>query len=124
VLNAKCDTTTGKCKATSGCSKDADCGKPMCLNLLNSCHQTLHKCVYSQCMTQIVTIPKGKCDSSTGKCSGTATCKKNTDCGNPTCLVNNNVCYQLLPTCTGGKCFTNASASPNKKCNVFTGLCK
>ena len=122
--NAKCDAASGKCQATSGCTKDADCGKPLCMQLLNACHQTLFKCVAGQCLTQILTFPKGKCDSSTGKCSGQTTCNKNSDCGNPTCVMQNKICYQLLPTCTGGKCFTQASTSTTKKCDVFTGLCK
>ena len=124
MANSKCDTSTGKCGASPKCTKDADCGKPTCMQLGTLCHQTSPWCLAGQCLTKTQAIPKGKCDMTKGTCVGSTACKKDVDCGNPSCLQVSTNCVQMYPTCLSGNCSVKTSTLANKKCSIVTGMCK
>ena len=68
VSNAVCNPVTGDCLTSSGCSKDADCGKPYCSVMGTTCLQMLPVCLSSVCSWKAQSVLNGKCDTLTGMC--------------------------------------------------------
>ena len=124
VANAKCDTSSGACKATTGCKTNADCGKPSCLQAGSICQQSTPSCLSGTCTIQIGVAPGAKCDSASGLCkTSSVKCKKDTDCGKSSCIQVTSFCHQTNPKCLSGACTAQTQILPNAKCDTSKGSC-
>ena len=123
VAKASCDATTGTCKGSGGCTKNADCGNPSCTPGSTPCQQLTPTCLSGICTFKYSTVANAKCNSVTGACTGISNCTKDADCGKPSCTQNLLVCQQNIPKCQAGKCTSAAKTVSNAVCNPVTGDC-
>lgn len=110
------------------CTKDADCGKPGCSEVMPDCLQRSLQCdvATSNCRLITATIKDATCDSATGLCKVRPKCKKDTDCGKKTCKALGSDCVQLTPQCNAaiGVCSLASGIIKNATCDSAAGLCK
>lgn len=107
-----CNSTTGRCEATSGCSSDQQCGAPAGVCENQTCIPGCGQIGGLQCGAGSV------CDTNTGRCvTVTGPCQNDQQCGAPVGVCETGQC---IPGCgeTGG-----LQCSGNTVCNTGTGRC-
>ena len=112
-----CNTTSGVCEAKK-CSKASDCGKPTCRQFLRDCRQSTPRCSNGACGTPTTTtVRTATCDSSTGLCKKSTTCRRDSDCkGTTTCKQSGGNCVLSGPRCSTGVCSTGSRTYSNQTC--------
>ncbi len=109
-----------------GCNKCTT--KPKCLHIGSKsegwydCHGNLIKytmCGKPQGSWSCIKSPENQCKTS-------LRCKKNDDCGKPTCTTNPlvaNSCIQMIPLCKSNLCSVSKKSYSNSRCDKKTGRC-